>query len=119
MPIAQPESAAAAQVKLKSLQLANGAGPILPIVEQHQVAEAPAVTAKLARLVPAADEQACSPTRVFARSNKGQPPRRCRPPSSSKISTIAFTFVLFLFFAAIAGAQDVLFYISLALSPRK
>ena len=105
---AQPEVTAAAQVKPHQPQFANGSGPILPIVKQRQAAEAPTVIAKLARPIPAADEQAAATTRVSARSNKGQPSRRYSPPSSSKINTIAITFVLLLFLAAIAGAQNVI-----------
>ena len=106
-PQAQPE-AAAAKVKPNQSQPANGADFIQPIVEQRHAAEAPAVIAKPAHSVPAADEQAAAPTRVSGGSNKGKPPRRYSPPSSSRISTIAFTFLLLLFLAALANAQDVI-----------
>ena len=89
---AQPEAAAAAQVKPNQSHPVIDAGSIQPIIEQRQAAEAPAVIAKPARPVLPADEQAAAPTRVSARSNKGQPPHRYSPPSSSQISTSAFSF---------------------------
>ena len=110
---AQPE-AAAAKVKLNKSQPANGADPIQPIVEQRHTAEAPAVIAKPAHSIPAADEQVAAPTRVSGRSNKGKPPRRYSPPSSSMISTIAFTFLQLLFVAALSNAQDVIVLFKLA-----
>ena len=105
---AHPEAAAAAKVKLNQSQSANDADLIQPILEQRHAAEAPAIIAKPARSVPAADDQAAAPTRVSARSTKGKRPRRYSQPSSSKLSIIAFTFLLLLFLAVIAGAQDVI-----------
>ena len=66
-PKAQAEAAAAAKVKLNQSQPANDADPIQPIVEQRHAAEAPAVIAKPAHSVSAANEQAAAPTRVSAR----------------------------------------------------
>ena len=85
-------AAAAAKVKPNSPQLANGANPVQPIVEQRQAAEASKVIAKKARLVSAADEQAAAPTRVSGRLNKGQPPSRtsCRCGQQSAQSRLRF-----------------------------
>ena len=93
---AQPEAAAAAKVKPNQSQTANDADTIQPIVEQRHAAEAMDVIAKPAHSVPAADDQAAAPTRVSSRFNKKKLPCRYSPPSSLKISTIAFTFLLLL-----------------------
>ena len=75
----------------------------------HQQAPAAAAPAAMpAAEAQAAGEAAAAPLRVSARSNKGRPPRRYSPPTSSNLITIAFTFLLLLFFAALAGAQDVI-----------
>lgn len=59
---AQLKATAAPKVKPNPPHTENGAGPIQPIVEVRQAAEAAPVIAKPARSVPAADKQAAAPT---------------------------------------------------------
>ena len=93
----------------------TAAPPVVPVpgdkhqpAGQQQAPAAPATAGKSAPEAQAAGENAEAPLRVSARSNKGRPPRRYSPPTSSNLVTIAFTFLLLLFFASIAGAQDVI-----------
>ena len=105
-----PEAQAAAQAQPAAPPAVVAPGAQHRPPDQHQAPAAPATAAKQvpAAEAPVADEAAAAPMRVSARSNKGRPPRRYSPSTSSNIVTIAFTFILLLFFAAIAGAQDVI-----------